>query len=83
MATFIQEGEQLAVESLASSLRIDYAAIAAATDPDQPGGRIVYSSGDYETEEEADEALEDFFDDMMDRVIEKLFKVSAHAHEKA
>lgn len=37
---------------------IDYAAIAAATQPDQPGGRIVFDSADYETDEEAMVALE-------------------------
>lgn len=79
--TFIDEGELLTDEALAETLRIDYAEIAASTEPDQPGGRIVYSSGDYHTDEEADEALEDFFDDIMDRVVNKLIK--AAAHEKA
>lgn len=79
--TFIEENAPLDEEALAASLRIDYAEIAAATAPDQPGGRIVYNSGDYGTEAAADDALEDFFDDIMDRVIEKLIKASAH--EKA
>ncbi len=57
--------------TLAESLKIDYAAIAAATEPDQPGGRIVYDSGDYETDEEADEALEAFFDRILDEAIEQ------------
>ena len=37
---------------------IDYAAIAAATQPDQPGGQIIFSSADYATDEEAMAALE-------------------------
>ena len=59
---------------------IDYAAIAAATEPDQPGGRTVYSSDDYETDEEEDEALEDFFDRILDSVIVEYMRT---AHEKA
>jgi hypothetical protein len=76
-ATRIDEAESLTYDALAESLRIDYAEIAAATEPDQPGGRIVYNSADYETEEKADEALEDFFDDIMDRAFAKLLRVAA------
>lgn len=67
-------------EGTADLFPIDYAAIAAATEPDQPGGRIVYDSGDYATDEEADEALDAFFDDIMDRAIDRLVEA---IHEKA
>jgi hypothetical protein len=76
--SFIGEDKILTDEALTATLRIDYAEIAAATEPDQPGGRVVYSSGDYETEEEADEALENFFDDIMDRALDKLIRVAVH-----
>ena len=33
----------------------------ASTEPDQPGGRIVFDSDDYETDDEADAALDAFF----------------------
>ena len=45
---------------------IDYHEIARRTEPDQPGGRIIFDSGDYETDEEAMAALEAlFFHDLM------------------
>jgi hypothetical protein len=37
---------------------IDYADIARRTQPDQPGGRVVFDSADYATHEEAMDALE-------------------------
>ena len=37
---------------------IDYAEIARRTQPDQPGGRIIFDSADYATDEEAMAALE-------------------------
>ena len=48
------DSEYLTDEALESSLRLDYAEIAAATEPGQPGGRTVYDSADYETEEDAE-----------------------------
>ncbi len=79
-ATPISEAASFSDEPFAEIFTIDYAAIAAATEPDQPGGRIVYSSGDYATEEEADAALEDLFDDIMDRVTDRLIRAG---HGKA
>ena len=61
LATLADEDEVLTDDSIGASIQIDYAEIMAATEPDQPGGRIVYSSYDYETQEEADAALEEFF----------------------
>jgi hypothetical protein len=43
---------------LISDDEIDYDDIARRTQPDQPGGRIVFNSDDYETDEEAMAALE-------------------------
>jgi hypothetical protein len=63
-------------EEFADLFKIDFAEIAAATEPDQHGGYIVYDSGNYATDEEADEALEDFFDDIMDGVIDKLIEAA-------
>ena len=40
---------------------IDYAGIARRTQPDQPGGQIVFDSADYATHEEAMAALEALF----------------------
>lgn len=53
-------------DSIGASFKIDYARDLAMTEPDQPGGRIVYDSDNYETDEEADAALEAFFE----RIIE-------------
>jgi hypothetical protein len=46
---------------IGASIKIDFAAIMALTEPDQPGGRIVFNSDDYDTDEAADAALEEFF----------------------
>ena len=35
------------------------------TEPDQPGGRIAYDSSAYETEEEAEAALDALFEDII------------------
>lgn len=59
--TFADDHEDLGDDSIGANINIDYAEIMAATEPDQPGGRIVYDSDDYETDEEADAALEAFF----------------------
>jgi hypothetical protein len=51
---------------LISDDAIDYAEIARRTQPDQPGGEIVFDSADYATHEEAMAALEAlFFHDLM------------------
>jgi hypothetical protein len=57
--------------AIAARLRIDYEEIMASTAPDQPGGRIVYSSADYETEEEADAALDAFFNSILEAPYEE------------
>jgi hypothetical protein len=44
---------------------IDYADIARRTQPDQPGGEIVFDSGDYATHEEAMVAFEAFLLDAL------------------
>ena len=46
---------------LISDDEIDYAEIARRTQPDQPGGQIVFDSADYATHEEAMSALEALF----------------------
>jgi hypothetical protein len=48
-------------DSLGASIVIDYAEIMEDCEPGAPGGRIVYDSYDYDTQEEADAALEEFF----------------------
>ena len=52
--------------SIGASIKIDYVRDLAMTEPDQPGGRIVYDSYAYDTQEEADAALDAFFE----RIIE-------------
>jgi hypothetical protein len=42
------------------TIKFDYWRDLAMTEPDQPGGRIVFSTADYETDEEADAAFEAF-----------------------
>jgi hypothetical protein len=59
--TLANGDEDSDVNAIGASLKIDYAEIIALTEPDQPGGRIVFDSDDYETDEEADAALHDFF----------------------
>ena len=53
-------------DSIGASIEIDYARDIAMTEPDQPGGRIAFSTADCETDEEADAALEAYFN----RIIE-------------
>lgn len=65
-ATFDDEDDDLDDDSIGASITIDYERDLAMTEPDQPGGRIVWSSGDYATDEEAEAALEAFFE----RIIE-------------
>jgi hypothetical protein len=64
--TVIDEEGAAADAAIAPRMRIDYGRIMAETGPDQPGGRIVFSTADYETEEEADVAFEAF----IDRIVE-------------
>ena len=60
-ATLADDDEGLIDDSVGASIKIDYAEIMADTEPGAPGGRIVYNSYDYDTQEEADAALEEFF----------------------
>jgi hypothetical protein len=53
--------ERFTDESVGASIVIDYTDIFADCEPGATGGRIVFDSGDFETEEEADAALEAFF----------------------
>ena len=55
------EEQDAANNAIGASIRIDYARIIALTEPDQPGGRIVFDSDNYETDAEADAALDKFF----------------------
>jgi hypothetical protein len=55
------EGEDTIDNSIGASIMIDYSEIMADCEPGAPGGRIVYNSYDYDTQEEADAALEEFF----------------------
>jgi hypothetical protein len=63
---FTDDVDDLSDDCIAASIKIDYARDLAMTEPDQPGGRIVFTTADYETDEEADAALEAFFN----RIIE-------------
>ena len=59
--TLALDDDDLSDDSIGASIKIDYAEIMASTEPDQPGGRIVFDSDDYETEEEFEAAFEAFF----------------------
>ena len=58
--------EDLDDDSIPASLKLDWNEIFAACEPGHPGGRVVYDSGNYATEEEADAALDAFFQRIMD-----------------
>jgi phage anti-repressor protein len=60
-ATFAAEDGEPINHSIGAGIKINYARDLAMTEPDQPGGRIVFSTADCETDEEADAALEEFF----------------------
>jgi hypothetical protein len=45
--------------------KIDFWRDLAMTEPDQPGGRIAYESSAYDTDEEADAALDALFEDII------------------
>lgn len=47
-------------DEIGLGIKIDYWRDLAMTEPDQPGGRIVFSTADYETQEEEDAAFEAF-----------------------
>jgi hypothetical protein len=47
--TLANDDEDSDVNAIGASLKIDYAEIIALTEPDQPGGRIVFDSDDYDT----------------------------------
>jgi hypothetical protein len=61
-------------EDLGAGLETDYWRDLAMTEPDQPGGRIVFSTGDYETEEEAEAALDAYFENIIARCHEDASK---------
>ena len=56
------EEQNAADNAIGASIRIDYEEIMASTAADQPGGRIVFSTADYATEEEADAAFDAFIE---------------------
>jgi hypothetical protein len=66
--SYIEQIRKMSDEELEASLRINYDELAA-TEPDQPGGRIVYHSGDYATDEEASAALDAFFERIIERTL--------------
>jgi len=63
--------EEAADNSVAARIKIDYEELMADTEPDQPGGRIVWSSDDYETEEEEEAGLEAFINKIMEAPYEE------------
>lgn len=54
------ETPDISGDDLRPTIKTDYWRDLAMTEPDQPGGRIVFSTADYETDEEADAAFEAF-----------------------
>lgn len=65
---YLEQIRNMSDEELEASLRINYEELAA-TEPDQPGGRVAYDSRDYETEEEAKAALDAFFERIIERTL--------------
>ena len=65
-ATFADDDDAPEDDSIGASIKIDYARDLAMTEPDQPGGRIVFDSGKYETEEEVEAALDKFFTNIIE-----------------
>jgi hypothetical protein len=59
------EDDSLTDRFLGMHSEIDFWRDLAMTEPDQPGGRIAYDSSAYETEEEADSALDALFEDII------------------
>ena len=68
--SFTDEDEDLRDDSIGASIKIDYERDLAMTEPDQPGGRIVFSTSNCETDEEADAALEAFFTQIIEEPYE-------------
>lgn len=54
------ETQDTADDDIGPTIKTDYWRDLAMTEPDQPGGRIVFSTADYETQEEEDAAFEAF-----------------------
>jgi hypothetical protein len=73
VAAFADDDEDLSDDSIGASIKIDYTDILADCEPGAPGGRTIFNSGDYETEEEAEAALDAFFD----RIIEGRYEENA------
>lgn len=59
------EGDSLTGNVIDTPGKIDFWRDLAMTEPDQPGGRIAYDSSAYETEEEAESALDALFEDII------------------
>ena len=70
-ATLAVEDDEPTDDSIGADIKIDYARDLAMTEPDQPGGRIVFDSDDYETEEEFESALDAFFTNIIEGRYEK------------
>jgi hypothetical protein len=70
-AAFEKSDDDATDDFVGASIMIDYERDLAMTEPDQPDGRIVFDSDDYETDEEADAALEAFFDQIIEGRYEK------------
>jgi hypothetical protein len=60
---------------------IDWDEIIATTQDDFLAGRFAYNSADYATQEEADDALDAFFDSILDEVLSELGSIPAHDAE--
>ena len=60
--TSLSPGNESAIDddAVAASIKLDWAEIMAAVDPDDPLGRPAFNSEDYETEEEEEAAYEAF-----------------------
>jgi hypothetical protein len=52
--------QAIADDIVRPTIKLDYRRDLAMTESDQPGGRIVFSTADYETDEAADAAFEAF-----------------------
>ena len=65
-AAFDNSDDDARDDFVGASIMIDYERDLAMTEPDQPGGRIVFDSDDYETDEQADAALEAFFEKIIE-----------------
>ncbi|MEJ1963546.1 MAG: hypothetical protein WDO56_19080 [Gammaproteobacteria bacterium] len=66
------EDDDLTDNVIGTHGKIDFWRDLAMTEPDQPGGRIAYDSSAYETEEEAEAALDGLFEDIIAGRYEKI-----------